>query len=232
MPLANSEGFQGMEWAPEHDSYATQREKMVRTQLAERGIVDVRVLQAMREVPRHEFIREAFRDGAYADHPLPIGCEQTISQPYIVAIMLQHLALQPEDRVLEVGTGSGYVTALLSTLCAKVYSVERHAELALSAGKKLEQLGYANVKIRVGDGSQGWAEYAPYDAVLVSAATAEMPAALFAQLSEGGRMVVPVGPPFSQDLQLVRRRGGSPEVAILEGCRFVPLVEGSVCSGS
>jgi protein-L-isoaspartate(D-aspartate) O-methyltransferase len=215
-----------MELRSQDDNFAAERFQMVRTQLADRGIVDVRVLEAMRIVPRHEFVPESLWDRAYEDHPLPIGCEQTISQPYIVAIMLQHLALQPEDRVVEVGTGSGYVTALLSTLCAEVYSVERHAELALSAEARLSRLGYANVKIRVGDGSQGWAEHAPYDAVLVSAATPEMPAALFAQLSEGGRIVVPVGPAFSQDLQLVRKRAGAPQVEILEGCRFVPLVEG------
>jgi protein-L-isoaspartate(D-aspartate) O-methyltransferase len=215
-----------MKLRSEDDNFAAERFQMVRTQLADRGIADVRVLEAMRAVPRHEFIPDPLRDRAYEDHPLPIGCEQTISQPYIVAIMLQHLALQPGDRVLEVGTGSGYVTALLSTLCAEVYSVERHAELALSAEERLRRLGYANVKIRVGDGSQGWAEYAPYDAVLVSAAAREVPATLFAQLSEGGRMIVPVGPAFSQDLQLVRKVNGKPEVVVLEGCRFVPLVEG------
>ena len=132
--------------------FATQRDKMVRTQLADRGIRDVRVLDAMRSVPRHEFVAESLRQDAYEDHPLPIGDDQTISQPYIVAIMLQHLALQPADRVLEIGTGSGYVTALLSTLCAEVYSVERHADLAFAAERRLARLGYANVKIRVGDG--------------------------------------------------------------------------------
>jgi protein-L-isoaspartate(D-aspartate) O-methyltransferase len=204
---------------------------MVRAQLAERGIRDVRVLDAMRKVPRHEFVPETLRQEAYEDHPLPIGEGQTISQPYIVAAMLEHLALQAGDqaaeRVLEVGTGSGYVTALLSLLCAVVYSVERHAQLAASAESTLHRLGYRNVKIRVGDGSQGWPEYAPFDAILVSAATPEMPPALFAQLRERGRMVVPVGPPSSQELQLIRNVGGEPEVKFLEGCRFVPLVEGT-----
>jgi protein-L-isoaspartate(D-aspartate) O-methyltransferase len=217
-----------MESPPHHDSFATQRIRMVRTQLQDRGIRDVRVLEAMREVPRHEFVSESFRTGAYEDHPLPIGCEQTISQPYIVAIMLEHLALQPADRILEVGTGSGYVTALLAKLCAEVYSVERYAELAASAEQRLKRLGYTNVKIRVGDGSLGWAEHSPFDAVLVSAATSEMPPALFAQLREGGRMILPVGPPLSQELQLVRKCAGLPEVVLLEGCRFVPLVEGTV----
>jgi protein-L-isoaspartate(D-aspartate) O-methyltransferase len=204
---------------------------MVRTQLVERGIRDLRVLDAMRSVPRHEFVPESFRQDAYEDHPLPIGEEQTISQPYIVATMLKHLALQATDRVLEVGTGSGYVTALLSLLSAEVYSVERHAPLAASAESTLQRLGYRNVKIKVGDGRQGWEEYAPFDAILVSAATLEMPPALFAQLREGGRMMAPIGPPSSQELELIRKVSGQPEFRILEGCRFVPLVGGVVDSG-
>jgi protein-L-isoaspartate(D-aspartate) O-methyltransferase len=208
---------------------------MVRVQLAERGIRDPRVLEAMRKVPRHEFVPENFRQDAYGDHPLPIGEEQTISQPYIVAAMLEHLALhagdQNGDRVLEIGTGSGYVTALLSLLAAEVYSVERHAQLAALAESTLHRLGYRNVKIRVGDGSQGWAEYAPFDAILVSAATAAVPPPLFEQLREGGRMMVPVGPSSSQELQLILKVSGRAEVKTLEGCRFVPLVEGTVDSG-
>lgn len=208
--------------------YASQREGMVRAQLADRGIHDVRVLGAMRDVPRHEFVAEWLRQDAYDDHPLPIGSEQTISQPYIVAIMLQHLELQPADRILEIGTGSGYVTALLSTLCAEVYSVERHAELAFAAERRLARLGYANVKIRVGDGSRGWPECAPYDAILVSAAAWEVPPLLLAQVREGGRMMVPVGPAFSQELQLIRKVDGQTVTRNLEGCRFVPLVGGAV----
>jgi len=200
---------------------------MVRKQLAERGIRDLHVLDAMRRVPRHEFVPESFQQDAYEDHPLPIGEGQTISQPYIVAAMLEYLAPQTAERVLEVGTGSGYVTALLSLLSAEVYSVERHAQLAISAESTLHRLGYRNMKIRVGDGSQGWPEYAPFDAILVSAATPEMPPALFAQLREGGRMVVPVGPPSNQELQLIRKVNGRPEIQVLEGCRFVPLVEGT-----
>jgi protein-L-isoaspartate(D-aspartate) O-methyltransferase len=211
----------------QHDSFQAQRERMVRTQLADRGIRDVRVLDAMRDVPRHEFVVESLQHSAYEDHPLPIGAEQTISQPYIVALMLQHLELQSSDRILEVGTGSGYVAALLSTLCAEVYSVERHIELAVAAELRLTRLGYSNVKLRIGDGSFGWPDYAPYDAILVSAAAWEVPPLLFAQLREGGRMMVPVGPAYSQELQLIRKVGGQAETRSLEGCRFVPLVEGS-----
>jgi protein-L-isoaspartate(D-aspartate) O-methyltransferase len=200
-------------------------------QLADRGIRDQRVLDAVRQVPRHEFVPETFRQQAYEDHPLPIGEEQTISQPYIVAAMLEHLALEAGDRVLEVGTGSGYVTALLSLLAAEVYSVERHATLAATAEATLHRLEYRNVHIKIGDGTQGWAEHAPFDAILVSAATSAMPPALFAQLRDGGRMIVPVGPSSSQELQLIVKVGGQPKVKILEGCRFVPLVEGTVGSG-
>ncbi|MGD0506484.1 MAG: protein-L-isoaspartate(D-aspartate) O-methyltransferase [Terriglobales bacterium] len=215
----------------QHDSSEQQREEMVRVQLAERGIRDLRVLDAMRQVPRHEFVPETLRQDAYEDHPLPIGEGQTISQPYIVAAMLEHLGLRATDRILEVGTGSGYVTALLSLLCSEVYSVERHAQLAAVAESTLHRLKYRNVRIRVGDGYEGWAEYAPFDAILVSAATSEMPPALFDQLREGGRMMVPIGPPFSQELQLISKVSGQAEVKILEGCRFVPLVEGAADSG-
>jgi protein-L-isoaspartate(D-aspartate) O-methyltransferase len=206
------------------DSFSTQREQMVRSQLAERGIRDPRVLEAMRSAPRHEFVLEEFRDRAYEDYPLPIGEGQTISQPYIVAAMLEHLALRENDRVLEVGTGSGYVTALLSVLCAEVFSVERYASLAELARATLLRLGYNNVAIRVGDGTLGWSEFALFDAILVSAATPEVPPALFEQLREGGRMILPVGPAWSQELQLIRKVGGRAEVTVLEGCRFVPLV--------
>jgi protein-L-isoaspartate(D-aspartate) O-methyltransferase len=220
-----------MELPGQRDFFDIERQKMVQTQIKPRGLRDPRVLAAMREVPRHEFVPEALRSHAYEDHPLPIGAGQTISQPYIVAVMLEHLVLQATDRVLEVGTGSGYATALLSRLCAEVYSIERHAELEASAEAAIARLGYSNVKIRVGDGRLGWPEYAPFDAILVSAAAAEIPPALLAQLRDGGRMIVPIGPPASQELQLVRKVNGEAEVQILEGCRFVPLVDGTVISG-
>ena len=208
------------------DAFAVQREQMVRDQLEARGIRDPRILHAFREVPRHEFVLPEFQDQAYEDHPLPIGKGQTISQPYIVAAMLQHLRLQPADRVLEVGTGSGYATALLSRLCSEVHSIERHAGLAHSAQVVLARLGYSNVHLLVGDGSQGWPEPGPYDAILVSAAADEMSRTLMGQLCDGGRMIIPVGSTFNQELQLVTNLDGRPEVRILEGCRFVPLVEG------
>ena len=197
---------------------------MVESQLRARGISDPRVLAAMRRVPRHEFLPESLRDEAYEDHPLPIGAGQTISQPYIVAIMLQALELKSSDRVLEIGTGSGYVTALLSELVAEVISIERHAGLAAQAEQALTKLGCENVICIVGDGSQGFAEHAPYDVILVSAAAREIPPALFAQLRDGGRMMIPVGPPDSQQLQLVRMIGNQPQKIVLDACRFVPLV--------
>ncbi|HEV2688647.1 MAG TPA: protein-L-isoaspartate(D-aspartate) O-methyltransferase [Bryobacteraceae bacterium] len=215
-----------MDFGSHHDAFTAQRERMVRTQLADRGIRDVRVLAAMRDVPRHEFVAESLRHNAYEDHPLPIGSDQTISQPYIVGTMLQHLQLQPSDRILEVGTGSGYVAALLSTICAEVYSVERHVELALVAESRLARLGYSNVRITIGDGRRGWPEYAPYDAILVSAAASDVPPLLFDQLREGGRIMLPVGPALSQELRLIRKVGGQAETRSLEACRFVPLVEG------
>jgi protein-L-isoaspartate(D-aspartate) O-methyltransferase len=209
------------------DAFQAQREAMVREQITERGIRDEGVLEAMRRVIRHEFVPESFRQHSYEDHPLPIGEGQTISQPYIVATMLEHLAIQSGERVLEIGTGSGYVTALLAQLASGVFSVERHESLAILAESMLLRLGFRNVKIRVGDGREGWKEYGPFDAILVSAATAEMPPELFAQLREGGRMILPVGPASSQELQLIRKVSGCRDIRILEGCRFVPLVEGA-----
>jgi protein-L-isoaspartate(D-aspartate) O-methyltransferase len=208
-------------------SFAAVRQSMVESQLRARGVKDERVLDAMARVPRHEFAPEAYRHQAYEDHPLPIGEGQTISQPYIVALMLEALALSPTDRVLEVGTGSGYVTALLAELAARVFSVERHALLADSARDLLARLGYTNANVIVGDGSQGFAEAAPYDAIIVSAATGEIPYALLAEMAEGGRMIIPVGAPESQQLQLIRMENGQPRIALRELCRFVPLVSGN-----
>jgi protein-L-isoaspartate(D-aspartate) O-methyltransferase len=197
---------------------------MVERQLRGRGIRDERVLRAMERVPRQEFVAEASRPEAYEDHPIGIGDCQTISQPYIVAVMLQALAMGPGDKVLEIGTGSGYQTALLAELAAEVYSIERHAALARAAESVLARLGYRNVQLFLRDGSQGLAEFSPYDAIVVSAAAPEIPASLWAQLGEEGRMVIPVGPAEAQQLRLIEKRNGRPQTSMLEGCRFVPLV--------
>jgi protein-L-isoaspartate(D-aspartate) O-methyltransferase len=200
------------------------RRHMVETQLQDRGITDARVLDAMARVPRQEFIPDRYRSQAYEDHPLPIGEEQTISQPYIVALMLEALRLTPGDRVLEVGTGSGYVTALLAELVQQVFSIERHAGLAADSKELLVRLGYTNVRVTVGDGSHGLATGALYNAILVSAAAPELPGPLLAQLCEGGRMIIPIGPPESQQLQLIEMENGRPKTTLKELCRFVPLV--------
>ena len=208
----------------EIDPYLAVRQQMVETQLRARDIRDERVLGAMGEVPRHEFVGREYSNEAYADHPIPIGNGQTISQPYIVALTLQALSLRPADKVLEIGTGSGYQTAALTLLASQVYSNERHPGLASRAQETLSRLGYSNVAISVADGTNGWAEFAPFDAIVVSAAAPEIPRPLFEQLREGGRMVIPVGPPEAQRLQLVGKVNGQPVVKVLQGCRFVPLV--------
>jgi protein-L-isoaspartate(D-aspartate) O-methyltransferase len=197
---------------------------MVELQLRTRGINDVRVLQAMASVPRHEFIPRELREHAYEDRPLPIGEEQTISQPYIVALMLEILALSPNEVVLEVGTGSGYVTALLAELCRHVYSIELHPSLARAAESTLRKMGYVNVDVSIGDGNFGIPQSAPFDAVIVSAAAQTVPKPLFEQLLEGGRMIMPVGHPVAQQLQFIRKQAGNPVVTALEGVRFVPLL--------
>lgn len=210
-----------------NSAYSNLRTEMVEAQLRSRGIRDPRVLDAMARVPRHEFTPEPYRSQAYEDHPLPIAEEQTISQPYIVAIMLEALALQPSDKVLEIGTGSGYVTALLAELAAHVVSIERHASLADEARQLLSAMGYQNVRIITGDGSAGFAECAPYDKIIVSAAAPQLPQALVNQLAEGGRMIVPVGREDAQQLQLIEMRDGQPHTIFREMCRFVPLVSDS-----
>ena len=211
---------------PDDDFFEFARRRMVESQLRLRGIVDQRVLDAMGKVPRHEFVPERYRRDAYEDHPLPIGEEQTISQPYIVAIMLESLAVKPEEKVLEVGTGSGYATALLAELSGEVVSIERHRRLAEQARNVLDDLGYKNVRVIAGDGSRGFAEAAPYNAILVSAAAEELPYAVVEQLAEGGRMIIPVGRGDAQQLQLIRRQNGEAWTTLRELCRFVPLVEG------
>jgi protein-L-isoaspartate(D-aspartate) O-methyltransferase len=201
------------------------RERMVERHLARRGIVGRRLLAAMREVPRDEFLAEPLREFAYDDTPLPIAAGQTISQPYIVAAMIEALDLGPEDRVLEVGVGSGYAAAVMSRLCREVYGIERHPELAESAAATCRRLGYDNVRVRHGDGTLGWPEEAPFDAVSVAAAGPTLPQPLLDQLAVGGRLVMPVGSPQEQVLvRVIRRVGDDWEREELGGVRFVPLI--------
>jgi protein-L-isoaspartate(D-aspartate) O-methyltransferase len=208
----------------EIDPYVAVRQQMVERQIRARDIHDQRVLAAIGRVPRHEFVGREYSNEAYADHPIPIGNGQTISQPYIVALTLEALSLRPTEKVLEIGTGSGYQTAALTLLATQVYSIERHPGLASRAQETLLRLGYSNAAISVADGTNGWPEFAPFDAIVVSAAAPEIPHPLFEQLSEGGRMVIPVGPAEAQRLQLVRKVNGRSVVNVLQGCRFVPLV--------
>jgi protein-L-isoaspartate(D-aspartate) O-methyltransferase len=207
-----------------HDPQTEARRHMVDSQLISRGITDLRVLDAMLRVPRHEFVSASNRAEAYEDHPLPIGDGQTISQPYVVALMLESLQLTATDTVLEVGTGSGYATALLAELAANVFSIERHARLAANARAVLAALGYTNVRVFTGDGTLGLPDYAPFDAILVSAASSDVPPALLSQLREGGRLIIPVGPPDSQQLHLIRIINGQPAVSLRDPVRFVPLI--------
>jgi protein-L-isoaspartate(D-aspartate) O-methyltransferase len=203
---------------------------MVQQQIERRGIEDPRVLQALRDVKRHLFVPEEERDSAYEDHPLPIGHGQTISQPYIVALMTETIEPKATDRVLEIGTGSGYQAAVLSKLVAEVYSIEIVEPLGRAAAERLQQLGFANVHVKVGDGYQGWPEHAPFDAIVVTAAPPEIPPALIEQLAEGGRMVLPVGTTF-QELMLVQKKGGQILKRVITAVRFVPMVKGKPADG-
>lgn len=208
----------------EEQKYRERRERMVKTQLIPRGIKDQRVLDVFAKVPRHLFVDPVQRHMAYSDHPLPIGLEQTISQPYIVALMTQSLALKGNENVLEIGTGSGYQTAVLAELARHVYTVERLPQLSEKAQNILQELQYNNISFRVGDGTGGWPEKAPFEAILVAAASESVPPALVEQLSLGGRMVIPVGDSPVQDLLLLIKNQQCIEEQNLCGCRFVPLI--------
>lgn len=205
--------------------FSEERAAMVEQQLRRRGITDERVLGAMSKVPRHAFLPPASRQGAYLDQPIAIGEKQTTSQPYIIAAMLQAATIKPDDRVLEIGAGSGYQTAILCELAAHVIAVERFETLTREASAVLASLGYKNVEIKTGDGSLGWPAGAPYNVIIVSAASPFVPPALVEQLARGGRLVVPVGTAHEQVLQLtVKAEDGSTSSRTLEGCRFVPLI--------
>ncbi|MBN1562255.1 MAG: protein-L-isoaspartate(D-aspartate) O-methyltransferase [Anaerolineae bacterium] len=203
--------------------FDNQRERMIGDQIKGRGIHDVRVLAALRAVPRHRFVPERLQNLAYEDGPLPIGNNQTISQPYIVALMTQMLELRPGDSVLEIGTGSGYQTAVLCEIAKQVYTLERHSALANRANALLDDLGYTNVEVYTGDGSQGLPDMAPFDAIIVTAAAPAIPGPLRAQMANGGRMVLPTGERHQQLLQRVRRSGDAWQVESTIPVMFVPL---------
>lgn len=205
-------------------NYDIARKRMVESQLLSRGIRDQRVINAMLKVPRHLFVEEAMSLQAYSDTPLPIGEKQTISQPYMVALMTELLELKGRERVLEIGTGSGYQAAVLATLADRVYTVERYRTLAMQARRVLDGLGLLNVNIRIGDGSEGWVEEAPFDAIMVTAGAPDVPKQLLEQLSVGGRLVIPVGSQFEQVLKRVTRTADGFQYEQSVGCRFVKLV--------
>ena len=204
--------------------YQRLRESMVKNQIEARGIKDPNVLDAMRKVPRHLFVSDALMDQAYADHPLPIGEQQTISQPYIVAHMTQALALGPDDRVLEIGTGSGYQAAILAQIVFRVYTIETIRSLHMRARKLFDELNYSNIVTRYGDGTNGWKDESPFDAIMVTAGAPDIPAPLVSQLDVGGRMVLPVGGRLTQEMVKLYRDEDGIHQTTLGGCRFVKLV--------
>lgn len=204
--------------------FATSRNRMVQEQLINRDIVDPATIKAMSEVPRHLFVDDAMQGRAYGDHPLPIGAGQTISQPYIVATMTQALGLTGTEKVLEIGTGSGYQAAVLSRMCSQVYTVERINSLLARARKIFDKLRYYNIRSKLDDGTMGWPENGPYDAIIVTAGGPEVPGPLVDQLSDNGRLIIPVGDQHVQELQLVQKNEGQVEMSCLASVRFVDLV--------
>ena len=210
--------------APSVADFAAQRQRMVEQQLKPRGIKDERLLAAMARVPREEFVPADERGDAYEDGPLPIGFDQTISQPYIVAFMTEQLRLKPSDRLLEIGSGSGYQAAVLAELVADVYTIEILEPLAKTAEATLQRLGYKNVHLKIGDGYQGWPEQAPFDAIIVTCAPDKVPQPLVDQLKDGGRMVIPVGERLAQQLYLLEKKNGQLKESATLPVRFVPMV--------
>ncbi len=207
---------------PQEDGYAKPRESMVQEQILARGVEDSLVIQAMRKVPRHQFVPAKLRQLAYADGPLPIGEEQTISQPYIVALMTELLGLKGRERVLEIGTGSGYQAAILAEIAKEVYTIEILEPLATRARKRLEEMGYENIAVRCGDGYQGWEEFAPFDGIIVTCAPDHVPEPLVQQLKVGGRMVIPVGEEY-QELILLKKTEDGVERSSIIPVMFVPM---------
>jgi protein-L-isoaspartate(D-aspartate) O-methyltransferase len=204
--------------------FATQRQRMVKEQIVMRGLVTERVLSALRKVPREQFVPVEYRAESYSDKALPIGYDQTISQPFIVAFMTEELQPQPTDRVLEVGTGSGYQAAILAELVTAVYTIDIIEPLAKSAEATLLRLGYKNVHVRTGDGYKGWPEHAPFDSIIVTCAPERVPQPLLEQLKEGGRMIIPVGAKFAQELYLFEKKNGRLQQSAVLPVRFVPML--------
>jgi protein-L-isoaspartate(D-aspartate) O-methyltransferase len=204
--------------------FAKARNRMVDEQIVTRGIRDPKVIAAMRKVPRHLFVEEALQSQAYSDYPLPIGEKQTISQPYIVALMTEALRLTGKEKVLEIGAGSGYQAAVLAEIAEKVFSIERIRSLGIRARELLFRLGYINFEIKISDGTQGWSDESPFDAIIVTAGAPDVPQPLVDQMVVGGKLVIPVGDAFSQDLYRVTRTPGGVEKEDLGGCRFVKLI--------
>jgi protein-L-isoaspartate(D-aspartate) O-methyltransferase len=222
--MTGPNGSRGERHSPAQDDFAAQRAAMIESQVRARGVRDPRVLDAMLRIPRHLFVPAALAGEAYTDQPLSIGEEQTISQPFIVAAMTEALELAGAERVLEIGTGSGYQTAMLAHLTPEVISIEMKSTLAAAARERLARMGFVNVTVICGDGSAGYAGRAPYDAILVTAAAPAVPPPLVDQLAEGGRLVIPVGPPDQQELLRVRKSSGRTTRELLHYCRFVPLL--------
>ena len=217
-------GFSGQPDVRDYD-YAEKRERMVREQLISRGIRDKRVLDAMSSIPRHLFVDRSLWSRAYGDHPLPIGEGQTISQPYVVALMTEALGLKPSDRVLEIGTGSGYQAAVLAEMVKEVYTIEIRKGLKERAERLLKELGYKNVKVRHADGYYGWQEYAPFDAIIITASANHIPPPLIKQLRDGGRLIIPLGSTvYYQTLTLVTKKGEDLEIEQMGGVAFVPMI--------
>lgn len=206
------------------DDYKIQREEMVITQIKNRGISDSRILNAFRVVERHKFVPPEYREFAYSDHPLPIKEGQTISQPYIVAFMTDALELGKKDKVLEIGTGSGYQAAILSQICDTIYSVEIFETLANDAATLFNNLGYNNIKVKTSDGYQGWPEHAPFDAIIVTCSPTQVPKPLIQQLAEGGRIIIPVGKSTIQNMVLLQKKNGKVQESKILPVRFVPMI--------
>jgi len=204
--------------------WRVERERMVKEQIIARGVKDERVIDAMMKVPRHLFVDKTYYHQSYNDYPLPIGNGQTISQPYMVAVMTELLELKGNESVLEIGTGSGYQTAILALLCARVFTIERISELSFRARKILNELGFNNINFLIGDGSVGWPDFAPYDGIIVTAGAPDVPRELIDQLSEKGRMVIPIGGEYMQTLNVIKKHKGSILRKELFECTFVPLV--------